>query len=375
MGELILFRNIFQLGNQFFSSITYLYSLLFFAIFISKAVKGEVRFTKLEIVTFCYFVLSIGISALGSSVGTIISQFNKLFLCLLIFKVASEERIKPDGKLYNFALLTVTITAVYVCLSLLTDSSYSYQWGAKTFLMTFHSQHETAQFIVLLVASFGFDLVNQGTRPRAIKAIEVLLMSVLMYALLMTGARTITLCGVVTYVIFLSKLLDHVDNRIRPFLIVLIVIVACLTLLPHMSETVFFEKNANLSSSSFSNGREDIWSYYETLYADQPLIEQIFGSGVGLISERSMLTIGAHNDILTFLLSYGVVGLVLYIAYIVRNLLNKENGFQSFVLIAAFLFCVLSNGFVGYTELICAFALLRLTLVPRQYFAEIKAVK
>lgn len=367
MGELVLFRSIFQLGNQFFPSFTYLYSFLFFAIFISKAVRSEIRFTKLEILVYCYFFLSIGISALNSSIGTIISQFNKLYLCLLIFKVASGTKIKPEGNLYNFAIFTAVITAIYVCMSLFMDSSYSYQWGAKTFLMTFNSQHETAQFIVLLVASLGFDLVSQEGRPKRVKAIEIFLMSVLMYALLMTGARTITVCGVVIYVILLSKLLQHVDHRIRPFLVVLIMTVACLSLVPHLSETVFFEKNSNLSSSSISNGREDIWSYYGALYSEQPLIEKIFGSGVGLISERSMLSIGAHNDILTFLLSYGIVGLVLYVVYAVRNLWNIEERFQSSVLIASFLFCVLSNGFVGYTELICAFALIRLLPVPENF--------
>lgn len=362
MGELVLFRSIFQLGNQFFPSFTYLYSFLFFAIFILKAVRSEIRFTKLEILVYCYFFLSIGISALNSSIGTIISQFNKLYLCLVIFKVASGMKIKPEGKLYSFSLLTVAITAIYVCICLFVPSSYSYQWGAKTFLMTFNSQHETAQFIVLLVASFGFDLVSHENRSKLIIAIELISMSVLMYALLMTGARTITVCGVIVYVIFLSKLMKRVDNRIRPLLTVLIITAACFSLIPHMSETVFFEKNSNLSSSSFSNGREDIWSYYEALYTEQPLIEKIFGSGVGLISERSMLSIGAHNDILTFLLSYGMAGLFLYIAYIVRNLWSKENSFQSLVLITSFIFCVVTNGFVGYTELICAFALI--CLVP-----------
>ena len=83
MELLIFIRPFFQLVNQYANGFTYLFSLAFFACFISDCIKGRLRFTRLEIVTLCYFMLSIGISLLaGAMAGTLVSQFNKLFLCL-----------------------------------------------------------------------------------------------------------------------------------------------------------------------------------------------------------------------------------------------------------------------------------------------------
>lgn len=357
MGELIVARAIFQLGNQFVSGVTYVYSAVFFLLFLNKAVKGELRFSRLEVITFCYFVLSIGISLIDSSVGSVVSQFNKLFLCLTLLKIASTEKLAPEGKAYSAALLSAVFVSIFILASLLLDSSYSYEWGTKTFLMSFNSQHETASLIVLVVSIIGFDLNAIRFRNRLLGCGELVLMTALIYALLMTGARTITLCGVVIYAVCLFKLSHHLDKRIRPILVILVSIVAVLAVVPHLSDTVFFEKNSNLSSSSFSNGREDIWSYYGALFLDQPTINQLFGSGVGLVMERSALSVGTHNDVLTFLLSFGVLGLILYFVFVLHLLWNPEARVFSLLLCLCFLFCAISNGFVGYTELVCAFAL------------------
>ena len=354
MELLILIRPFFQLVNQYVNGLTYLFSLAFFTCFISDCIKGRLRFTRLEIVALCYFILSIGISLLaGATAGTLVSQFNKLFLCLCALLTIRRLSTFPlQEKLAVAARALTYASSLFVVVSLVIPSSYQTLWGVKTFQMAFASQHETAALIVLLIALVGYDL----KRWEKGVFVRLLISTGLAFALLMTGARTITAVGCVFYLVQLLSASKRIDRRLRGILLVLAAVVVSATVLPMLSSTAMFEKSSNLegSDSSFSNGRDQIWGYYISMYNDLPVLNKTFGAGVGMIVEHSQLTVGTHNDFLSFLISYGLVGLILYVVYVVRSFACCKAGPYGYVAVVLFLWCAFFNGFSGYTELVFA---------------------
>lgn len=354
MELLILVRPFFQLINQCVSGFTYLFSLAFFVCFIRDCAKSRLRFDRFEIIALCYFVLSIGISFLaGASVGTIVGQFNKLFLCLFaLLTIRRLSTLSLNGKLAAAVRVLTYASSLFVLASLVIPSSYQILWGVKTFQMAFSSQHEAAALITLLIALVGFDL----KRYEGCVFVRLLFSTGLVFALLMTGARTITIAGGVIYLFQLLSETKRVDRRLRGILLVLAAVVVAVSVLPALSSTALFEKNSNLegSDSSFSNGRDQIWAYYISMFYGLPALNKTFGAGVGMIVEHSVLTVGTHNDFLSFLISYGVVGLILYIVYVARSFTHCGAGLYGYVAVALFLWCAFFNGFSGYTELVFA---------------------
>lgn len=354
MELLILIRPFFQLVNQYVSGFTYLFSLAFFACFFRDCARGGLRFGRFEIIALCYFVLSIGISLLaGASIGTMVGQFNKLFLCLFALLAIKRLPMFPlEGKLAVTLRALTYLSCLLVLISLAMPSSYQELWGVRTFQMTFSSQHEAAALITLLIALVGYDLMHYESRV----FVRLLVSTGLLFALLMTGARTITIAGCAIYLIQLLTATKRIDRRLRGILLVLAAVVVVVSVLPALSSTALFEKNSNLegSDSSFSNGRDQIWAYYISMFNGLSALNKTFGAGVGMIAEHSMLTVGAHNDFLSFLISYGVVGLVLYIVYVVRSFSRCGAGLYGYVAVALFLWCAFFNGFSGYTELVFA---------------------
>lgn len=354
MELLVLIRPFFQLVNQYINGFTYLFSLAFFACFIRDCAKGSLRFGRFEIIALCYFVLSIGISLLaGAAAGTMVGQFNKLFVCLFAFLAIKRLPMFPlEGKSAVAVRALTYLSSLYVLISLAIPSSYQELWGVRTFQMTFSSQHEAAALITLLIALVGYDLKRYDSRV----FVRLLVSTGLLFALLMTGARTITIAGSVIYLLQLLSATKRIDRRLRGILLVLAAVVVVVSVLPALSSTALFEKSSNLqgSASSFSNGRDQIWAYYISMFNGLSALNKTFGAGVGMIAEHSMLAVGTHNDFLSFLISYGVVGLVLYVVYVARFFTHCGAGLYGYVAVALFLWCAFFNGFSGYTELVFA---------------------
>lgn len=354
MEFLILIRPLFQLVNQYVGGFTYLFSLAFFACFVRDCARGRLRFGRFEIIALCYFVLSIGISLLaGASAGTMVGQFNKLFLCLFALLVIQRlSTLSLEGKQAVAVRVLTYASSLFVLVSLAMPSSYQVLWGVRTFQMTFSSQHEAAALITLLIALVGYDL----KRYEGCVFVRLMISTGLFFALLMTGARTITIAGGVIYLVQLFSATKRIDRRLRGILLVLAAVLVVVSVLPALSSTALFEKNSNLegSDSSFSNGRDQIWGYYISMFNGLPVLNKAFGAGVGMIVENSLLTVGTHNDFLSFLISYGFVGLILYVAYVVRAFTRCGAGLYGYAAVALFLWCAFFNGFSGYTELVFA---------------------
>lgn len=350
----MLLRPIFQLAEQYAGGVTMAFSGIVFCWTLYLIARGRARFSRFELIFFLYFIIAIPVSLIyDASISSVISNFNKLFLCFFCLKAFSQPGpwFKSVGWYRVFQVITYACSG-YVIVSLALPSSYAIEWGAKTFEMAFSHQHLAATFIIALISNVYFDM--DETR-RSFWTAKFLLASILMYALLMTGARTFTFCGAMLYVFILSRYLRVVDRRIRPMVFFVVAAVVGAYVFQHAGDFTFFQKNDNLSTESFTNGRDDIWGYYGKTFLESNLIEQLFGQGVAFL-ENSSLGIGTHNDVLFFAISFGVIGLVLYFVFVVFEILKPGLNLATLAAVASFVFCALMNGFSGYTDYIVALA-------------------
>lgn len=356
MTDIVFFRPLFQIINLILPGTTYIFSLLVFIPLLSSVARNHATFGRLGWLTFGYFFLTVIVSvAEGASTYTLVSSYNKLFLCLAILGLSeslSTVRIRPRLRTVFFVSLAGSIS--YVLISLMGPSAYAVEWGVNTFLMGFSSQHETAELIVLLIVLVG---VSLPSRNRLVLMFGGVVLGALVYALLMTGARTFTVCGLVMVAWFAVYFARREFRRAGLLLAALAFVGMALLLIAFRGSISFFEKSSNLQESSFSNGRDEIWSYYLDFFLHQSTINKLFGSGVGFIAERSAISVGAHNDVLTFLVSFGIVGLCLYLGFVVTCIFRCGVTATSICALFVFGFCALSNGFSGYTEMVIALVL------------------
>jgi len=353
MIERILARIFAVLLDQYVPGITVFYSAIFFLWFINRLLRGTVFLSRLDLLVFLYFVASMVVSfASGASVSNIVSYFNKLFLCLVILKVFASDPLRFDHRWCERAFrLGIYALCVFVFWSLLRPGAYVTQWGVNTFVMSFTSQHLAASFIVLLMSSL-FLIV--GIKGKGLKSLDFLIMTALMYPLMMTGARTIAICGLVFYVLAALALTGRLKGVRRATASAAFLVVASGLFLHGMASFSIIEKNETLGGSSLSNGRDAIWEYYAGAFLQSTPGEMLFGRGVGFFANESALKVGTHNDVLYFLIAFGVVGLALYLGFLLVSLLAYGRRVGNFVVLAVVLFASVVNGYSGYTDLVTA---------------------
>lgn len=353
--EIMLLRPLFQLAEQYISGTTTIYSFVVIASFSISLLKGRLRLDLVSILFLSYIVISSLISFLyGASLGTLATTFNKLLLFFALMQILRVERVRFENlSLLRFLSIAAYIQAVFVMVNLGLPSSYETTWGVKTFVMQFSSQHLTASYIVSLLASILFEMnYLKVFKPSA----AFIVCTGLMYSLMMTGARTITVCGAVLYLMLLFQYIAQLNKRGR--LIVGAVLVGLITavLLMDADQFVFFQKNQSINGS-FSNGRDEIWSYYLNVLRNSNPIELLFGHGCGFYSSRQAYFVGAHNDFITFAVSYGVTGLALYVLYLFSSFCRYPSKAIQIVLLVTVVFAAFSNGFCDYTDLVLAIVL------------------
>lgn len=353
--EILLLRPIFQLAEQYISGTTLIYSLLVLASFFASLLKGRLRLDVVSILFLGYIAVSSLISFLyGAAPSVLVATFNKLLLFFALMQILRLEHISFEHSfLLRFLSIAAYVQAVFVIVSLVLPSSYEATWGVRTFVMRFSSQHLTAAYIASLLGSILFEMKYvKAFRP----SVAFVVCTGLLYALLMTGARTITACGAALYLIALYSYIVQLDRRGR--LIVGAVLVGSIAgiVLLNADQFVFFQKNQSINGS-ISNGRDEIWAFYLNVLTQSNLLELMFGHGCGFYSSGQAFFVGAHNDFITFAVSYGLTGLALFAVYLFSSFCSLESRAIRLVLIGLVAFSAFSNGFCDYTDLVLAIVL------------------
>ena len=135
-----------------------------------------------------------------------------------------------------------------------------------------------------------------------------------LFAFMISGKTTCILCGIAILCFYIFKNLMNIELKSR-ILFILVVVLLCWIVSPYIDFTTLLD-NSHEDFSTGGNGRAEIMRkvLYLLIYVSNTS-SIIFGHGVNAISRT--IGIGGHNDFLEVLYCYGLIGLFLFIAFLI----------------------------------------------------------
>ena len=228
----------------------------------------------------------------------------------------------------KFVKWIIVIWSLLVIVSLRYSDAYYYEWGEGTYFKSFADNTfrfaTTCLFIAILVGIY----VNASGIKRNLVWLIIPLIGVAA-----SGSRIYL--GLVL-LIMIPVFYKNVNKKIF-----------FLSLIPMLAAIIYIIINSNMMDkfqyvehvgtinnrgwlSTFTSGRTDFWSYDLEAFLDSGLLHMLLGNSVTFSYEISSAyynsAIQAHNDFLNILLSYGIIGLYVYLCVFFRfckSVLNK----------------------------------------------------
>lgn len=216
-----------------------------------------------------------------------------------------------------------------VFLSLRYSDAYYYEWGEGTYFKSFADNAfrfaTTCLFIAILVGIY----VNVSGMKRDLVWLIIPLIGVAA-----SGSRIYL--GLIL-LIMIPVFYKNVNKKIF-----------FLSLIPMLAATIYIIINSNMMDkfqyveqvgtinnrgwlSTFTSGRTDFWVYDMKAYLDSGVLHMLIGNSVTFSYEINSAyyssAIQAHNDFLNILLSYGIIGLYVYLRVFFRfckGVINKD---------------------------------------------------
>lgn len=185
-----------------------------------------------------------------------------------------------------------------------------------------------------------FKLFDKQTSSLAIKIISILSIILALPTIFMTGSRGAVLCVAIAFLVLFSV----TDTKIWIKLFIIIAIIAfCVYLYTNDYFDLFLERVKNDDGSG--SGRLDIWTKkIDAFNHDGNILNYLFGFGsLGGLMLGYYHYQGFHNDYLSFLCSFGIVGLSLFLYYffLPYKLVNKKS-FTKYKVISGLAFLAVS---------------------------------
>ena len=115
-----------------------------------------------------------------------------------------------------------------------------------------------------------------------------------------------------------------------------------------------------MGNGSITNGREWIVNSVSMIYEESSVFEKVFGSGYENLLRGNYRYLGTaiqgHNDLLTILISFGIVGVGLYTEELIRFIKGK-GGIGCFLMLAVLVYY---NGLFLYTSMVIGLIVVRI---------------
>ena len=249
---------------------------------------------------------------------------NPFLYFFLFYNIIDDEKVCIRGLSALITLLIVTNVTMllqtfgFISFEMIQDKSIATgRWAG------FAEMNQYATFLVLLapipLSYFIF------FKRRLIKSIALILFIFTVLGLFATGSRGGALSFLVamaTYGILLykEKLIKLNYIFFTCFTILMICMISYLTM-PYESKQLMTKrldpKNYE-NIEEFSNGRVLFWINGIKIFAERPIIGHGHGTFVSLMEKRFNLTANSHNDYLSYLVHYGIVGLLVFILLLVN---------------------------------------------------------
>lgn len=211
--------------------------------------------------------------------------------------------------------------------------------------------------------------------PTKKRGVYIFLLTILTYALFLTGKRGMLIGNLIAILVtwYLGPL-NCKKTRILKVITALVTMLTTLYLLsgfiPVLGQTIGRFLN-NWGDADFSSGRVDLFQEAWQLFGQK----YVFGYGINTYTTLSIegfnTSIGAHNDLLQFLVEAGIIGTVFYIAPIVwifmkttrilrciyKNRVEKHNKYRLYLITSLYVqvlilfYSMIGNPFHYYNTL------------------------
>lgn len=349
-------------GIKIFNSINKILTGILIVLLALKNVKTKMYIRNL-IVLFFSFIIYICSFAYTTKE---LDNFNDIFylpLWILLFIWVSDnydlfkDYIKTKTKLiYKI----VVFWNLIVFASLFFSNSYNYNWGGELYFKSFsNGEHRFAAACV-----FIFTLNWIVTQEK--KKYKYMIFSILpIISIFFSGARTYL--GVIfVFLICIYYLICKRKSTFYLTIIPIVIISVFLVMLTPMGEkflSTFNNKDFDFIDA-FTNGRSIFWEADLEAFFSLNVLQQFVGNGYNFIYDINEKAIHAriwgHNDFINVLLTYGYIGLIIYV-YVYQLLSKKilKNAKVSKIIIYGYYFIWIFNAVFNmvYTYICATLAL------------------
>lgn len=302
------------------------------------------------------FMFTNGIDDRGGSSITIIVVL--MLLIPIITMVLSRKNIIRDKLSKKFIILMVFIYIISLIYSLFYPFGSRYIYGSIIlpllvfYFISIYSHYFKNDNIIIwgmtfvaIMLSYYFisnysnnmmyntEIQNNGSygilyltpfmlchKNKVIRVILLIMVSIVVMLSLKRGGFLALIVGVLVYFYISQVKIKKKKFKIFGIFIVLLGIIALTYFIIYINENVLSGMLFNRieeTSNSGGSGRLDIYKYFIKVIGDSSIHHLIFGHGFWGSTHAGEISITCHNDLLEMLIDYGIIGLALYISFLI----------------------------------------------------------
>lgn len=354
----LLFRPLISYINSYLNGIGIVYSIVVIGLIFSYILYRN-RILKKDAIFFIIFLIGIMIAILKSNDRIIAITISlRIILAieiLIVFK--SKEIIYKLSivceKYYKKIIAQITLINVCLLINTFSSKSYMYMYDEKLFKGPTNHTHTLGYILILMTI---ITLVLMKIKKSKINILNLIL---IFYYIILSGARVVLITCIVFVIIEFVNL-----KRIGILMSAIVVIMTIISnnggfdnqkisRIPIISKMLKTEKENDILS-----GRSTIWDIDKNYYLESNGISKIIGNGFDfqyiIHKAEYNMSIWSHNDFISILLSMGIIGTVIYVYFMVSNLINiikiKENHFKGIIIASLIIIIAYFNGVYEYTD-------------------------
>ncbi|MCL2773489.1 MAG: O-antigen ligase family protein [Oscillospiraceae bacterium] len=285
--------------------------LLAICLFISFLAKNKIEYIKFKPFHFallCYLFYTISIAIADIWIG----YFITIFVFIIIFLIITSINFNKEEIIFIINFLHI-VCIVFSFIIIISNPLIGTRLNrtAINFLTNTANANMISYFVSIGAVISWIKLLNKTNLLR-----DVFSLIIFLYVLLLVASRGGFLCFLVGSIcIFLTR---WKLNKLKFVIICLAIFIISLIIISNVNIIIKYVPMARriliFDTYSDSNGRMDIWN---NVFSNMTRTELIFGSGHVRISDITTTGLGAHNWYINILFSFGIIGLIFFVFFVI----------------------------------------------------------
>lgn len=314
--------------------------IISFALYIfekSFMFSNEVNGSNGSLVTYSIILMLLfsTITVILHKKNILMNKLSKKLTILMIFIYMISlcyAVIYPFGSRYTYGSIILPLFVFYF------TSIYSYYFkddNIITWIMTFLAIMLSYYFINNYYNNmmYNAEMQNNGSyailyltpfmlchKNKAVKISSIIMVAIVVMLSLKRGGFFALMGGILIYLYISQFKIKEQKFKIISVFIVLIVGIILTYLITYMNNTILsgllFERMEETTADGGS-GRIDIYKYFIGRISDSSILNLIFGRGYLGSTRTGGMSLTCHNDILEMIIDYGIIGLILYLSFVI----------------------------------------------------------